>query len=191
MNHTLLRNDPNYTRLSGGGRSSMGRASYWLARDHLLVAEVQFVTESYRRFELRDIQAVLIREFVAFWWINLIGGATGLVCILPFLTIIGDLAAASQKKGDVFISMAIFGGLLLLLTLANWYRGSSSRLELQTSVQTISLPGLRGWRKAEQFLATLTPAIQAAQAHLPQPAEVTAQPELAPSPGDPIVPTEN
>jgi hypothetical protein len=73
---------------------------------------------------------------------------------------------------------------------ANLLLGPTCRAELQTSVQSIPLPGLRRWRKAEQFLAALTPAIQAAQAHLPKPADITPQPELASAPNDPPVPTE-
>ena len=58
----MLRHDSNYTRLPGGGSTLSGQATYWLAKDHLLLVEVQFATERYRRFNLEEIQTVIIRR---------------------------------------------------------------------------------------------------------------------------------
>lgn len=194
MNQELLRYNPDYVRLPGGGLTWAGKVSYWLARDHLLVVEVQVVSESYRRIDLKDFQRLSLMVTRTHLWQSIILGLIT-IGISGFSLAIFSLERAngfSEPSG--IVTIVVFGVLSMLLTaglVASLRRGIGCRTELQTSVQSIPLRGLRRWRKAEQFLAAITPAIQAAQAHLPKPADITPQPELAPSPVDPLVPTEN
>lgn len=187
-----MRYNPDYVRLPGGGLTSAGMVSYWLARDHLLVVEVQIVSDSYRRIDLRDFQSLSLMATRTHLWPSIILGLIT-IGISGFGLAIFSLERAngfSEPSGIV----VVFGVISMLLTaglVASLRRGIGCRTELRTSVQSIPLPGLRRWRKAEQFLAALTPAIQAAQTHLPKPAEVTPQSEVALSPSEPLVPTEN
>jgi hypothetical protein len=192
MNQELLRHNPDYVRLPGGGLTSAGMVSYWLARDHLLVVEVQVVSESYRRIELRDFQSLSLLATWTHLWSSILLGVIAIgMCGFSLVTFSLERANGFSEPSGIVV---VFGVISMLLTaglVASLRRGIGCRTELQTSVQTIPLAGLRRWRKAEQFLAAITPAIQAAQAHLPKSADITPQPELAPSPGDPLVPTEN
>src|SRR5882724_2221817 len=56
----MLKKDPNFRRLKIGGAGLAGVSSLWLGPDHLLVVEIAGITEKYRRFYFRDIQAVIV-----------------------------------------------------------------------------------------------------------------------------------
>lgn len=174
----MLRRDPNYTRLPGGGRTFTGIASYWLASDHLLLVEVHAATESYRRFDLREIRSFALMATRMDWFYRgFLGSGFLLFLAVPVASfMIKDRAFRSGDWIDLvgFGAAATFFLIGLLWTL---YAGQSCRIEMQTSVQTVRLPGLDRWRKTEKFLTALSFAVQAAQADLvPAPARVTDEP---------------
>lgn len=161
----MLRHDPNYLRLPGGGRTIVGQASYWLARDHLLVVEVQFATERYRRFDLAEIQTVIARRTQDLKWRGTLLLTVTLALLVPLFF---------QIEIETMILLSVFAAVSGVGFLVDCLLGHTSRADLRTAVQTFRLPGLTRWRRTEQFLAALAPAVQAAQVGLaPVPEEIT------------------
>lgn len=160
----MLKNDPDFTRLRKlGGRTSMGSASYWLGRDHLMVVEVSNYNERYRRFYFRDIQAVIVQRNSLRMWGNII---LGVLMLLP-LVISASLAfsIARWQEGEI-AAMIIVGVIWLMLgwgMLVNILRGPTCSTHLRTAVQTQKLMGITRQRRAELLLETIEPSIQQAQ----------------------------
>jgi len=155
----VLKNDSNYRRLRVGGRHLGGTTSYWIGPNHLLVVEVSNYVERYRRFYFRDVQTILVQDSpVRLGW-NIGFG------ILAGLALLGVLASAiSASQGEVVVAIwfaffLLFAGCLVI----NTRRGPSCSVQLRTAVQNQKLPGIRRWRKAEAFVAGITPFINAAQ----------------------------
>lgn len=166
-----LAEDANYTRLPGSARSFLGTVQYWRGPDHLLLVEVLWLVERYRRFDFQDMVALTIQPTRRFVWMSLVYGAL-IFCFggLGFL-------AWSEGPGEV---RWVFGGLALALALMSlaalvWIlaRGPSCEVRLTTSVQTLRLPGLRSLRGARRFRDTLLmglpPALAEGDDHLAGP----------------------
>jgi hypothetical protein len=161
---------PSYFRLPGRRRGLATSATLWRADDHLLVAEVRFWNESYRRIYLRDIQAVVIAEDGR--W--LIGNLLGLTLVLLF----GLIVAGTHDGWRVFwafpaASSVIGWGVHFL-------RGATCTCEMATPLASVRLP-LRRVRQARRTVALLRPLIEEAQGAPPQPRPA---PEAA-APGEP------
>ncbi len=172
----MLKSDPNFTRLKKlGGRGYLGRVSYWLGVDHLLVVEVTNYNERYRRFYFRDIQAVIVQRNRNCMWGNIVAGV---IAILPALG-----AVALLNDGE-YAGASLVGGILVLIgvfIMANTLRGPMCSVHLRTAVQTQKLANIDRWQRAEFLIETLTPLIQslqvsAGEAQSPIPATVSNPP---------------
>ena len=148
-----LTEDPNYTRLPGSSRSLLGTVQYWRGTDHLLLVEVLWLVERYRRFEFQDMVALTIQPTRRFVWMSLVCGA--------LMFFFGGLVFLAWSGGPaeawwVFAGVALAPGLISLVALV-WIlaRGPSCEVRLTTSVQTLRLPGLRSLRGARRFRDTL------------------------------------
>jgi hypothetical protein len=150
----MLRRDSNYQRLKVGGRDIAGRASYWLAADHLLVVREEGFQERYRRFYLRDVQALIISR-------NVMGLLTTLV-----LTALGGLMAiaalATQNPAGRWV-WAFIAACFVIALIAHLVGGPTADCHLRTAVQLERLPGVTRLRVAQRLIAAMTPAIQTAQ----------------------------
>ncbi len=172
----MLKRDPNFTRLKKlGGRGYLGRVSYWLGVDHLLVVEVTNYNERYRRFYLRDLQAVIVQRNRNRMWGNIVAGVMAIVPALGTLALLsdGEYAGAALVGGI----LALFGVFMLVNTL----RGPMCSVHLRTAVQTQKLANINRWRRAEFLIETLTPLVQSLQASAseapsPNPATVSNPP---------------
>ena len=172
----MLRRDPNYRRVAAGFNFA-GRSSCWLAADHLLVVEQQFVAEEYRRFSLTDVQTLLLRRTlpgrIGAW---LLGGST-----LLFGALGGGFAVnLVPNSGDT--PAVFFGGITALLgtsLLIHLALGPTAALELRTAVQTYRVPGVSRWRKGLKVFNALTAAASAAQNRIAEPG-LEPGPEPAP-----------
>lgn len=156
-----LAEDPNYTRLPGSSRSFLGTVQYWRGPDHLLLVEVLWLVERYRRFDFQDMVALTIQPTRRFVWMSLVCGA-----LTVFFGGLGILAwsGGPAEAWWVFAGLALAPALMSLVALA-WIlaRGPSCEVRLTTSVQTLRLPGLRSLRGARRFrnalLTGLPPAL--------------------------------
>ena len=149
--------EPAYRRLPGRGRRTSGCVSVgatistiWLASDHLLLRESAFgISETYKRFYFRDIQAFIIRRSPR--WMAWISVWT----ILSLLFFFCWGTANWRGWGWPF-----FSALCFVLTMVQLARGPSCVTYLMTAVQRELLGSLNTVRKARRGLKTLAPLIQ-------------------------------
>ena len=145
-----------YRRLAGSLTVS-GFCQLYLAADHLLQAASTGYSERYKRFYLRDIQAIIVQETEAWKIWGVVAAVPGAIALLIGL-LVGDVGG--------WILDAL-GAALLGAGLASYAGGPSCRCVLRTAVQTEPLPALKRIRRARQVLACLQPLIEAAQGPLP------------------------
>jgi hypothetical protein len=157
--------------------------SLWLGLDHLLLIESNGYSETYKRFYLRDIQAIIVRRTDARRTTNIVLGVlAGLLLLIGLL--IGEMSAT------------ITFGVIALITcltplLINVLLGPTCLCQIRTAVQTEDLP-IRRIGKARKILQRIRPLISEAQGQI-TPEEVQAQmqvlaatpPLMTPAPAPP------
>lgn len=148
----------NYTRLPGRSMGLASRTSLWLGPDHLLLVFETMTGEVYRRFFLRDIQAVTIRETrrQARWNLALVFLA--LLNLLPLLALAS--ASPSARANAWWAAGSALWGVLALL---NTLRGPTCETRIRTAVQDDVVAPLGRRRNARRVMAELRPRILAAQ----------------------------
>ncbi len=136
-------------------RSLTVHHALWRAPDHLLTVRCVMGQESYKRFDYRDIQGILVRR-------------TGTHHIWTALAGIAVLASAAVAlvvdRGSAFL-WGLAAVCALALSVHLW-KGPSCRSHLQTAVQTERLGAIRRVKQAERLLALLVPKIEAVQGRL-------------------------
>jgi len=143
----------NYQRLGG---KPFPKASLWLAPDHLLCIRSSGYSETYKRFNLRDIQAITIRE-------NRRRTIWNGILTVPIVLATGGLASSffpADFAGIVVSS--IFLTLFIVPLIINNALGTGCYCQLRTAVQVEELP-LNRVRRARAVLARLRPLIAQAQ----------------------------
>ena len=168
-----------YQRLPGSRLVSFGtRSSLWLAPDHLLALERTIASERYRRFYLRDIEAVVIRRTPR-------RGAFNFVCFI--LIVISALPAIElgRESRTALIWSSVLVALWLLLALVNTLRGAGCDTRIRTAVQIEPLPSLGRIPAAKKTLARIKPLIEQAQGALAQEALFGADLSEGPATGLP------
>ena len=173
-----------YRRLPGRRWVSMsGQTSLWIGSDHVLAVQSTGFTESYRRFYLRDIAAIVVQRNNRWMIWNLVLGATlGFGGLLATALVLGnsDEAIAFGRFLFAFLLAPIFWVFVIHLV-----RGRTCTVRIQTAVQSAEIPSVGRMRAAEKLLAQLTPLIQLAQPMTPPPSPESApapSPENAPAP---------
>src|ERR1041385_7334370 len=127
-----------YTKIAGGmqsGRlsSTASQSSLWQGPDHLLQAERDGYTESYRRFYFADIEIVTVRLDNRRRNIAIIFGA--IVGIFAIIAVMNSGIATG-----VFFGIA---GLFLIPFVYNLVRGPSCVVHIATAVQREELKSVR------------------------------------------------
>jgi hypothetical protein len=160
----MLSKDPTYRLVKVASYGGLGTASYWLGLDHLLVVVMSGYVESYHRFLFSDIQAVVIRKSRLHYVWGFGSAFFAIMCVLSALA----TASPGTLRNDT--GTAVWFGVLMALAgvfcagvLVNWLRGPSCVCHLRTAVQTMPLPHITRWRKAQTLVAELTPLVIAAQ----------------------------
>jgi hypothetical protein len=152
-----------YRRLAGRGRRTGGCVSVgapistiWLADDHLLLREsIYGLSETYKRFYFRDVQAIVIRRsprwiaWISVWMI---------LCLFFF-------ACSVTSHWRVWV-WPFFSALCFVLTTIQLARGPTCVTHLVTAVQRELLGSLNTLRKARRALKTLVPLIEEKQGRL-------------------------
>lgn len=129
-------------------------ATLWLASDHLLLLFSTRFNEEFKRFYLRDIQAITIRKTNnAFIW-----SGVWLTVALFFAL----LSLAVQEPTALWTLRSI-AGFFLLCAIVCFAPGASCIAEIKTAVHTEELSSLKRLRKARKVLALLRPLIEQAQ----------------------------
>ena len=157
-----------YIRL-GRRAGLVSRHSLWLGEDHVLAVTSPGFEEQYKRFYLRDIQALILRPTNS-WWI--VAVSTGGLILL--------LAAMGGVINDpgFWVLAGVIGVPLLTGFVGNLALGQSAELWVQTAAQTERLSGVGRLRKGRKVIERLTPMISLAQEKL----ATVAPPESPPEP---------
>jgi hypothetical protein len=137
----------------------MGVSRTFLAGNHLLLVDTFGYRESYRRVELGDLQAVIIRRTArgVVWTIALV-----------LLTLLFAIPAA-LNAGTVSWVLVVFASLAALGLLVHLAVGATCVVHARTPAQLVELRALRRSRAAARFLSRLRPLVAEAQG------EATAQ----------------
>lgn len=146
-----------YRKLPGRRRGLVFGSSLWLAPDHLLLVRSSRFSEDYRRFYLRDIQAVVMTRTARFHVPAWVWFAPLLLLVLTPFVIAGS------------IPMWVVAAAAALL-LAWWLFVSLTRscvCRLYTAVSSEELPSLCRLRPARKALAILEERIAAVQGAMP------------------------
>jgi hypothetical protein len=152
-------------RRAGVAVITVSQYSLWLGRDHLLLAESNGYSESYKRFYFRDIQAIIVHRTSARRTIGIIFGAVAAVLITIGL-LIGETSAMITFGVIALVTCGLPLWINLLL-------GPTCQCQVRTAVQTEDLP-IRRVRKARKILQRIRPLIAEAQGQI-TPEEVQAQ----------------
>ncbi|HTA43129.1 MAG TPA: hypothetical protein VK789_11820 [Bryobacteraceae bacterium] len=148
-----------YQRIGPATPHITGHDSLWLADDHLLVVHNTRFVEDYLRFDLNEIQAIIIRRQFRFvvpvYWL--------LGCIAAFIVAIAGTVRGSSLTDLGWGALVLLGIYWLFASLA----GSCS-CHLQTAVDCYELPGLYRDRAARRVVQLLEQRIAVVQGTLPQ-----------------------
>lgn len=153
-----FRENPQARRVASG-YTIAGRTSCWLTPGRLVVVEQQLVLEEYRRFDLRNIQALVLCE-------TRMGSVASVLLLVSILAFFAGVLLAVTLDGPVPVTVICSGSALLLaisLVLHRW-RGPTAHLEIHTAVQRFRVPGVHRWRAGFEMLEAVADAASTAQA---------------------------
>jgi len=158
---------PSYQRLSGRSFALSGVASLWIGEGHVLEVVSMMPIERYRRWYLRDVQALVARRSGKRTAWNLAWGiAAGLA--LALATALLGLAAAQDGQAQIVMRVfaALSGGLALLgavLVLVNTLFGPTCTVFIHTPQAVIELAAPTRQRGFQRLVAQLRPLLEAEQ----------------------------
>ena len=143
-----------YRRLPGRRRGIGSSASLWMGSDHILLVKSAWFREEYKRFYLRDIQAIVVAPCARFYVSTpmLIGA---LLWLLPLTTV--SFWPAGAGIGWVVATLAMTATWLAISI------ASSCRCRLYTAVSKDDLPSLYRTWIARKFLRQVKPGIDHVQ----------------------------
>ena len=144
----------NYVKLPGRRRSLWNGSSLWMGSDHILLVRTHWFREEYRRFHLRDIQAIVTAKCPNYF-------VSGPMVLLGIAWLFGGMFATVGPPGSGIIWL--IGALAMVATWLGLSLGSSCRCRLYTAVSSEELPSLYRTWTARRFLETVRPQIEAVQ----------------------------
>lgn len=146
-----------FHRILGQARLG-GRSSVWESESHLLLVRNTVLSESYRRFYFRDIQAVMIQQN----HYRLFNGIMIGVLLLPAAAVL--VAGLVRDWNSVATTTwSVATAALLGPFIVNLARGPCCKCFVQTSVQRDVLDPVTRLRDARKVLARLRPRIESVQ----------------------------
>ncbi|MBI5426278.1 MAG: hypothetical protein HZA32_19560 [Opitutae bacterium] len=155
MAETTAPSTPVYRKLTPLKRGFGVLSQLCLAPDHLLHLTSTGYNETYRRFYLRDIQAMLIVH------------TARRVIYASVFVVVGLLALMIvHSAGGGAWGMSIVGAVVAALLVWNHLRGAGCRVVVITAVQQENVNALCRLPRTRKVLAELRPLIEAAQADL-------------------------
>lgn len=149
-----MKNKP-YKRFPGS-RTFLAKDSLWLGQDHMLYVVMWFISEEYRRFYFKDIQAITIHRTPGFKRLN----------ILFAILWAGALLAALASDSGVDIFFFVVTGIIAVFFIVHLLRGPTCECHIRTAVQNVKLTPLKREKKAKKVIKHLTAlAIEEQSAH--------------------------
>lgn len=149
---------PVYRKLPGDFRGFIQRNTLWMGDDHLLLVDSTRVSETYKRFYLRDIQTIIVRKtprfVLPYYWVLLTGFAL-------ILLLVGLNPFRYRLFGP---AVAILTAVAVYLYVVSMFH--SCTCHLITRVNKVELASLfRVW-SARRFVEAVSPLIGNAQGAL-------------------------
>jgi len=136
-----------------GSWSAFAKDTLWLAPDHILYVVMWFITEDYKRFYFRDVQAITLHRTKQGKYINIVLTIIGLASV-PAAFFTGE-----EARFFFFFSAGITGVFVLI----NIWLGPTCECYMQTAVQRVKLNPLTRIKKARKVMNYLNPVILEAQ----------------------------
>jgi hypothetical protein len=145
-----------YRKLPGHRRGIINGSSVWLGPDHLLLVKSQRFKEEYKRFYLRDIQAIAIARCSRFH----LSSRTLVVGFLWFLAMTVSLSVPTMMPWVWGLAVALVG-VWLYLSIAR-----SCVCRIYTAVSSDTLPSVYRTWTAARFLKAVEPRIGEVQGEI-------------------------
>lgn len=170
-----------YRRLPGRRRSLWSGASLWMGSDHLLLVRSAWFREEYKRFYLRDIQAIVVAPCARFHVSTPVFAVAVLWLLLSLVAFAPVVSFGTEWA---------YGTLVLVAAWLAVSAAAGCRCRLYTAVSHDELPSLYRTWTARRFLKQVQPWIEQVQGTV-DPGWVEAErseagPALAPlAPADP------
>lgn len=142
-----------YKRLAGSRRGYGKWHTLWLGDDHLLSVESTGYSEEYKRYYLKDIQAITSRRSAGGKVLN------GIFGTMVAISLLAGIGGYENGLTPVSVFAGIFGGFFLLLLLWNLFRGPTCRCHIRTPVGIDELPALDRVRSVKKALERVRPLI--------------------------------
>jgi len=159
-----------YTKLPGHRRGLVNGSSLWLAPDHLLLVKSQRFREEYKRFYLRDIQAIAIARHGRFH-VSSRALAVGFLWSIA----LGMSTAYPRMTGIVWSAAFVLVSVWLYISVDR-----SCVCRIYTAVSSDPLPSVYRTWTARHFLAAVEPRILEVQGAIdPAWLDATGAPEPA------------
>lgn len=160
--------DTPYQRLPGAARNFAALFSLWLGDGHLLQVSAMFGVENYRRWYLREIQAVIVRRTGRRSLWNIIWGVLGGMAFAAAAGFAGLAAASASSDGRIplYVLAGIAGaGAAVCAGMMIWNSllGPTCTVFVQTPSGLQPLAAPARIRAAHALLIKLRPLIEAAQ----------------------------
>jgi hypothetical protein len=153
-----------YRKLPGRRRGFIKGSSVWIGDDHLLLVKSTRFREEYKRFHLRDIQAVAVARAPRFH-ISTRALLIGVLWVIAYRT--AELTMPFPKRlgvegpplGSYFLmGLALLAGAWIYISASQ-----SCRCRIYTAVSADDLPSVYRMWTARKFLAKIEPKIAEAQ----------------------------
>jgi len=145
-----------YRKLPGHRRGFLRGASVWLASDHLLSVRSYRVREEYKRFQLNDVQAIVVARCPRFH----ISTRSLLLALIGWLASVLGATAFPERTANGALGLAL---VVMFLVWAYVSLKESCRCYLLTAVSRDELPSVYRTWTARRFLEQVTPRIAAVQ----------------------------
>ncbi|MHC1725495.1 MAG: hypothetical protein AB9866_05695 [Syntrophobacteraceae bacterium] len=147
-------------RLSGKKNGFFSKCTLWLDEEHLLAVEWHYFIETYKHFDLKDIQAITIRRTPANVTCNVI--LSIMVCIFGLMLWAG---MAKDSMALSTFSSIILAGLVLCLAV-NLIRGPTCVCHLKMPFAVHQLPSLCRLKYARKALDRLRAVVLSVQGEI-------------------------
>src|ERR1017187_2430872 len=147
-------NSETYRRLPGRRRGLGSSASLWMGSDHILLVKSAWFREEYKRFYLRDIQAIVVAPGARFY-------VSTPMLVFALLWLLPGFFIAFWPS-----AIAIVWGVGTTAMAATWLAisiASSCRCRIYTAVSKDDLPSLYRTWTARKFLRQVKPSIDRVQ----------------------------
>jgi len=145
-----------YRKLPGHRRGILRGASLWLGSDHLLSVKSVRFREEYKRFHLRDVQAIVVARVPRF---HLSTRAIGVACLWAVVSL-------STWNLRTWVPGALFSATMFLVFIWLFLSYNGCRCRIHTAVSSEDLPSIYRTWTARKFLAEVEPRIRQVQGAL-------------------------